>query len=161
MTRFIDESKITAEQARHVLFHFRSPGGFQGGDYTTDLVNLIARSSPTNRARFAEGFAGYVSAVNLAQHVEGGTAKLQAIAAGKTFAVEISEEDAAHVLFHARGEGWTPSTFRKMLLAAMDTGDAHNLDKLAAGFPGLVTAYRMVRTLEGLDKLRAIVGENA
>lgn len=80
MRPYIDESKITREEAGHVLAHFGA-GGMVGGAFSMDLVMLIARADPTNRARLALGFPGYVAAVHLAQNVEGGTAKLQRIAA--------------------------------------------------------------------------------
>jgi hypothetical protein len=74
---------------------------------------------------------------------------------------EPDTDDAAHVLFHVGRGGWPGSTFRRALLAAVDAADARNLALIAAGFPGLVEAVRLVRSgPEGVAKLRKITGDD-
>jgi hypothetical protein len=74
-------TKITPTIAVHVLHHFDA-GGIRAGSFTVRLVDLIAHADPTNRAKLALGFGGYVAAVDLAQNRNNGIAELQAIAYG-------------------------------------------------------------------------------
>jgi hypothetical protein len=71
---------ITPAIAAHVLHHFDG-GGIRAGSFTVRLVELITHADPTNRARLALGFGGYVTAVSLAQHDFDGMTELRRIAA--------------------------------------------------------------------------------
>lgn len=73
---------VTAGDAHAVLWHFGS-GGYEPGDFTKALVEVIVRADPANRACLALGFPGLVSAVQLAQGRLDGIARLQAIAEGR------------------------------------------------------------------------------
>ena len=73
--------EITPEIASQVLHHF-GRGGFPAPGFTATLILAIAQADVVNRARLAEGFPGYVAAVNLAQLTDTGTATLIAIARG-------------------------------------------------------------------------------
>lgn len=74
------ELLITPVIAAHVLAHF-GRGGYEAGSFTADLIMLIARADPDNRARLLCPFPGYVSAVNLAQNTTTGIDRLAEIAA--------------------------------------------------------------------------------
>lgn len=74
--------EITADVASHVLWHFGELGK-QPGSFVRDLIMLVARADPPNRARLGLGHPAYVLAVSLAQAPDG-VATLQAIAAGET-----------------------------------------------------------------------------
>lgn len=69
----------------------------------------------------------------------------------------ITEEVAAHVLFHFRGEGYPPGSFTEALLLAFARADSQNFMKLAMAFPDYGEAMRLAKEeLDGIDKLRAI-----
>jgi len=70
---------ITPAMAAHVLHHFGG-GGVRAGSFTVRLIELITHADPTNRARLALGFPGYVAAVDIAQNTLGGTEHLRFIA---------------------------------------------------------------------------------
>ncbi|GAA2702779.1 hypothetical protein [Nonomuraea recticatena] len=74
----------------------------------------------------------------------------------------IGVDDAAHTLFAVGREGgWPASTFRTKLLEAMVTADVIGLDRIAAGFPGLVAAYRLAKSGdEGQARLRKLISES-
>jgi len=84
--------EITPTMAAHVLHHFDG-GGIRAGSFTVRLVELITHADPSNRARLALGFPGYVAAVNLAQHSLGGMTELRRIA-GQFGATEASMPSA-------------------------------------------------------------------
>lgn len=79
------EQVITAHIAHQVLWQFGQaedrigyrPGGFHGA-----LLYAIAKADTTNRARLAQGFPGYVAAVDLIEDHLDGVARLIAIAKG-------------------------------------------------------------------------------
>jgi hypothetical protein len=71
---------ITPAIAAHILHHFDA-GGIRAGSFTVRLVDLITHADPTNRARLALGFPGYVAAVDLAQNDLDGMTELRRIAA--------------------------------------------------------------------------------
>ena len=77
------EEVISPQEARHVLFQFGATGGYEGGSFTSNLLNTIGVADTSNRARLSRGFPGYVAAVNLAQGDVKGIEKLQAIAVGQ------------------------------------------------------------------------------
>ena len=75
--------------------------------------------------------------------------------------VEPTPDEAAWVLYrfgYSRvAGGRLPPPFFFELIAAMRAADAWNLERLSAGFPGLVTAHRWITTdLGGADRLKAI-----
>lgn len=68
------------EQAiRHVLGHFRLPGGYQGGGFTEALLTTIGKADLANRELLRLGFPNEVWAMNKAQNEEGGVAELTAL----------------------------------------------------------------------------------
>lgn len=82
------ELLITPVIAAHVLAHF-GRGGYGAGSFAADLIMLIARADPDNRARLLCPFPGYVAAVNLAQNTTAGIGRLAEIAA-----LEVPDADA-------------------------------------------------------------------
>lgn len=73
---------ITPVVANHVLAHFGA-GGYEAGQFTRDLILLIARADIRNKYRLALGHPDYVAAVVLAQ-APGGAEQLAAIASTET-----------------------------------------------------------------------------
>jgi hypothetical protein len=69
----------TREEANHVLAEL-GEGGYQAGRFTRALVRAILLADGGNRARLAEGFPGYCSAVYSFKHDDDGVRKLKAIA---------------------------------------------------------------------------------
>lgn len=74
--------QIELEDARHVLFHFGRPGGYQAGSFTTHLLHALSSADPAHFARLAAAYPSLAAAVDLAQNDQDGIAKLQHIAAG-------------------------------------------------------------------------------
>ena len=69
----------------------------------------------------------------------------------------ISQEEAAHVLFHFRGEGYQPGSFVEALLLAFSRADVGNRLALRRGFPSYYEAMNLAQNdPDGIDKLRAI-----
>lgn len=58
---------ITPDIAGQVLWHFGSPQGRRPGSFAQALLLAITAADPTNQARLALGFPGYVAAVQMAQ----------------------------------------------------------------------------------------------
>lgn len=73
---------ITPEIANQVLHYYDSSQGYPAGGFMHDLIALIGKADPRNKARLAIGFGGYVQAVILAQEETDGMDRLQVIAAG-------------------------------------------------------------------------------
>ncbi|SNS59079.1 hypothetical protein [Rhodococcoides kyotonense] len=73
---------ITPEIANQVLHHFNPSDGYPAGGFVTDLIALISKADPRNKARLAIGFGGHVQAVLLAQEEVDGIDRLKYIAAG-------------------------------------------------------------------------------
>ena len=73
---------ISPEQARHVLHAYGSPGGYQAGSFTTNLIACFQSADPYNFAALARVFPGYGAAVTLAREHQDGIAILESIAAG-------------------------------------------------------------------------------
>lgn len=71
---------IGPEVARHVLWHFREPGGIEPGSFTRLLVAAMAAADPRNLRRFAPGFPDYTAAMTLAQSDPAGIPALQDLA---------------------------------------------------------------------------------
>lgn len=71
---------ITPAIAAHVLHHFDGDG-IRAGSFTVRLIELITHADPTNRAKLALGFPGYVAGVDLAQNDLDGMTELGRIAA--------------------------------------------------------------------------------
>ncbi|WP_392971011.1 hypothetical protein [Streptomyces sp. LN245] len=74
---------ITPDVAAHVLFHYGREGGYQAGSFTTALLTAMGTADPTNLARLAAAFPGYVAAVTFIQYDPDGVSYLQDIAAGR------------------------------------------------------------------------------
>jgi hypothetical protein len=72
-------SAISPVVAAHVLWSYDAMGGYEPGSFTRDLIKLIGRADPFNRAKLALGFAAYVAACEEIE-TPGGTETLQAIA---------------------------------------------------------------------------------
>ncbi|MFD6294550.1 hypothetical protein ACFWFU_07065 [Streptomyces sp. NPDC060235] len=71
--------------------------------------------------------------------------------------VEITAENAAHVLFQERLGGWPPSTFGAKLLDLWTSADTTNAEQLARAFPGHAAAIALVKSGQpGIERLRAI-----
>lgn len=73
---------ISAEQARHVLHAYGSPGGYQAGSFTTNLIECFQTADPHNFATLSRSYPGYGAAVTLAREHQDGIAILDRIAAG-------------------------------------------------------------------------------
>lgn len=73
---------ISPEQARHVLHAYGSPGGYQAGSFTTNLIECFQTADPHNFAALSRSYPGYGAAVTLAREHANGIAVLQVIAAG-------------------------------------------------------------------------------
>jgi hypothetical protein len=74
---------ITPEIANQVLHHFDPSQGYPAGGFMSDLIALIGKADPRNKARLGIGFGGYVQAVMLAQEEVDGIDRLKYIAAGE------------------------------------------------------------------------------
>jgi hypothetical protein len=74
---------ISPSEARHVLWHFRQPGGLEPGSFTQALIAAMAAADPRNLALLRLGFPGYADAVKVAMGSAQGIAGLQR-AAGVT-----------------------------------------------------------------------------
>lgn len=86
-------TQVTPDIAAHVLAHFDS-GGYEAGSFTRRLIDLIDRADPSNRARLALGFPGYVEAVTLASQMPNGVAVLTSVLTGAPAAEQIRPVDA-------------------------------------------------------------------
>jgi hypothetical protein len=73
---------ITPEIANHVLFHY-GRGGYQAGNFTTQLISTIAAADMQNMARLALGFPGYTAAVIGMQYDRDALAWLTKLAGGE------------------------------------------------------------------------------
>ena len=71
---------ITPEIANQVVHYFDSSRGYPAGGFMGDLIALICKADPRNKARLAIGFGGYVQAVILAQEEADGLDRLDHIA---------------------------------------------------------------------------------
>jgi hypothetical protein len=74
------KSAISPVVAAHVLWSYDAMGGYEPGSFTRDLIKLIGRADPFNRAKLALGFAAYVAACEEIETPGGGVETLQAIA---------------------------------------------------------------------------------
>lgn len=73
------DENITKEIARDVLGHFGEEGGWMPGGFTNALLVAIGKADTMNRGLLAQGFPGYVAAMNLAQHSYEGIDELKAL----------------------------------------------------------------------------------
>lgn len=75
---------VTPTIAAQVLWHFEGPAppSLKPGSFIASLIDTIAHADPTNQARLALGFPGYVMAVSWAQNFADGIGELRAIARG-------------------------------------------------------------------------------
>lgn len=73
---------IPADVASHVLFHF-GHRGIPAGDWTENLISLIARADMVHKAKLTAAFPDYAGAVLLAQYADNGVDVLKDIAAGR------------------------------------------------------------------------------
>lgn len=71
---------ISAEDARHVLWHFGHPDGWRPGTFTERLITAAACADLYNLGRLATGFPGIAAAVNIMQTRRGGVDELRRIA---------------------------------------------------------------------------------
>ena len=71
---------IPPTTARYVLFAFGADGGWRPGNFTENLISLLARADETNTAKLATVYPAEAAAVRLAKYDENGIAKLQQIA---------------------------------------------------------------------------------
>jgi hypothetical protein len=69
---------IDRMEARHVLWHFREPGGIEPGNFVTALLAAMAAADPGNLRRLASGFPGYAAGMALAMQTRDGIEILQA-----------------------------------------------------------------------------------
>ena len=74
------EVRIDRMEARHVLWHFREPGGIEPGSFVAALIAAMAAADPGNLARLGAGFPGYAAAMALALEDRDGVTRLQEIA---------------------------------------------------------------------------------
>jgi hypothetical protein len=70
---------ISPTAAAHVLWCYDETGGYEPGSFVRQLIVLIGRADPANRAKLARGFPEYVAACEEIE-APGGTETLQAIA---------------------------------------------------------------------------------
>lgn len=82
----LNDTKIPAETARHVLWTFGREGGYRPGSFTQRLIELIAHADAANLARLAQAYPAEAEAVRMAQYDEDGVARLYAIATGEVAA---------------------------------------------------------------------------
>lgn len=59
----MDHRLITPETARHVLWHWGQPGGYQPGSFTQSLMCTIDRADYVNTALLRTIYPGYVIAL--------------------------------------------------------------------------------------------------
>ena len=71
---------IKPMEARHVLWHFRQPGGIEPGSFVTKLLEAMAAADPMNLRRLGVGFPGYGLAMTWALNDLQGFARLQRVA---------------------------------------------------------------------------------
>lgn len=74
---------ISAETARHVLFHYGRPQGYRPGSFTRQLMATIDAADADHTARLRSAYPDLVDAMNLAANERDGIAHLTAIANGK------------------------------------------------------------------------------
>ena len=79
----LNSPTISAETARHVLWHYGAEGGYQPGNFTQRLMQTVDAADVVHTARLRVMYPELVDAMNLAAHQEDGIAQLQA-AAGVT-----------------------------------------------------------------------------
>ncbi|MEW5658290.1 hypothetical protein ABGT92_23590 [Streptomyces cinereoruber] len=77
---------IPPTTARYVLHAFGASGGWRPGNFTENLISLIARADQHNAAKLGSVYPAEAAAVQLAKYDESGIATLQAIAAGEQVA---------------------------------------------------------------------------
>jgi hypothetical protein len=73
---------------------------------------------------------------------------------------KITARNAANALFHVGKGGYPGSGFIVQLLRCIEKADSPNLARLALGFPGLVAAYQMTFTSEGLHALELLAEQD-
>jgi hypothetical protein len=82
----LNSPTISAETARHVLWHYGVKGGYQPGNFTQRLMQTIDAADVVNTARLRAAYPELVDAMFLAGSSLDGIARLQQ-AAGVTPAV--------------------------------------------------------------------------
>lgn len=75
-------ASISAETARHVLFHYGRPGGYRPGSFTRKLMEAIDAADIVHTARLHTAYPELVDAMTLAANERDGIARLAAIANG-------------------------------------------------------------------------------
>jgi len=70
-------AQISAETARHVLFHYGRPGGWRPGRFTQLLMEAIDAADAVHKARLRAAYPELVDAMNLAANQPDGVARLQ------------------------------------------------------------------------------------
>jgi hypothetical protein len=71
---------LTAEVAKHVLFHYGEQDGQEGGGFTKALLLAFMRADRQNFARLSAAFPEYGAAMDLAKNVNGGIDALKILA---------------------------------------------------------------------------------
>ncbi|WP_405695212.1 hypothetical protein OHA99_09270 [Streptomyces coelicoflavus] len=71
---------ISAETARHVLFHYGRDGGYRPGSFTLKLMEAIDAADIVHTARLHTAYPELVDAMTLAANERDGIARLDAIA---------------------------------------------------------------------------------
>ena len=74
---------ITAETARHVLWHYGRPEGYRPGSFTQKLMQTIDAADVVHTARLRTAYPELVDAMFLAANERDGIARLTALANGK------------------------------------------------------------------------------
>lgn len=67
---------VDTETAGHVAHFYDHREGYQPGSFITALIKTIAAADPSNRARLALGFPGYVGAMTACTDHPGGLARV-------------------------------------------------------------------------------------
>ncbi|MFD3568497.1 hypothetical protein [Streptomyces sp. NPDC058667] len=75
-----DETTISAETARHVLWLFGRQGGVQPGTFTQRLMAAIDAADVLNKQKIANEYPALVAAIRMAGNDDNGIATLQQIA---------------------------------------------------------------------------------
>lgn len=94
-----DNITIPPETARHVLWHYGHPGGWQPGSFTQRLMAAFDAADIDNAGILAGAYPEMGAAMIAAKHDPDGIDRLQAIAAGENVEPKASASQCPESLF--------------------------------------------------------------
>ncbi|MFH9816176.1 hypothetical protein [Streptomyces sp. NPDC017230] len=125
---------ISAETARHVLFHYGRPGGYRPGSFTRKLMETIDAADVVHTARLRTAYPELVDAMNVAANERDGIDRMNAIANGGSadepqplmpaadlskWAADLSADGLTPGV-HTIDVGWNDGSLQARLHAAFD-----------------------------------------